>query len=249
MNKKNIVKITLDVIMLILFITFFEKNLISVKFHMISGIVFAILIAIHMGLNRNWIIQIGKRFFNKKTKLRAKISYILSLLLLVCIALIILSGIYLVKSKTYDRVMFWKMLHFGASYISVALIGAHLGLYWGWVINFFKKIFKIKEITRFGNLLISIIVAFTLVLGSYTVYKEGYFKKTSNCIKYVIENFQPEEIESEDKGSYIKESKSFAELIGVYGSIVSFFTIVVYYGDKGLKLRCKKDYTQKVLIE
>ena len=41
MNKKNIIKFTLDIAMAILFITFFNKNLISFKFHIRAGYVFA----------------------------------------------------------------------------------------------------------------------------------------------------------------------------------------------------------------
>lgn len=236
MNKKNIIKMLLDIIMLILFITFFEKNLISVKFHMISGIVFAVCILIHIFLNRNWVIQIGKRLFNKKTKLRAKISYLLSFLLFISIALIILSGICLVKASTYDRVMFWKMLHFGASYISLALIGAHLGLYWSWVMNLFRKIFNLKESKKCDKIIMGLLVACILLVGAYKVHSENYFRKTLTCVKYVIEHFQPEEIETENKRNYEQEIDSLGELVYTYGSIISLFTIVVYYGDKGLHL-------------
>ncbi len=39
MNKKNIIKFILDIAMAVLFITFFNKNLISFKFHIIGGYV------------------------------------------------------------------------------------------------------------------------------------------------------------------------------------------------------------------
>ena len=134
MNKKNITKIILDIAMAVLFITFFKKNLISMKFHMISGIVFGIFILVHMFLNRKWIANISMRLFDKKIKFRT-----------ISIIAILFSGVYIIKAKTYDRVMFWKMVHFGASYLSIALIGIHIGLYWNWVMNIFKKAFKIKS--------------------------------------------------------------------------------------------------------
>ena len=73
MNKKNITKIILDIAMAVLFITFFKKNLISMKFHMISGIVFGIFILVHMLLNRKWITNISMRLFDKKIKFRTKL--------------------------------------------------------------------------------------------------------------------------------------------------------------------------------
>ena len=61
MNKKNIIKFTLDIAMAILFITFFNKNLVSFKFHIIGGYVFAGFILWHMYLNRKWIKNISKK--------------------------------------------------------------------------------------------------------------------------------------------------------------------------------------------
>ena len=65
MNKKNIIKFILDIAMAVLFITFFNKNLISFKFHIIGGYVFAAFILVHMILNKKWIINISKRLIYK----------------------------------------------------------------------------------------------------------------------------------------------------------------------------------------
>ena len=63
MNKKNIIKFILDIAMAVLFITFFNKNLISFKFHIIGGYVFAAFILVHMILNKKWIINISNPFY------------------------------------------------------------------------------------------------------------------------------------------------------------------------------------------
>lgn len=55
MNKKNIIKFILDIAMAVLFITFFNKNLISFKFHIIGGYVFAAFILVHMILNKGYV--------------------------------------------------------------------------------------------------------------------------------------------------------------------------------------------------
>ena len=100
MNKKNITKIILDVAMAVLFITFFKKNLISMKFHMISGMIFGIFILVHMLLNRKWIANIGMRLFDKKIKFRTKLSYVISLILFISIIAILFSGVYIIKANT-----------------------------------------------------------------------------------------------------------------------------------------------------
>ena len=141
MNKKNIFKLILDVVMLVLFVTFFDKNLISFKFHIMSGLVFGVLILIHMLLNKKWIINISKRLFDKNLKTRTKVSYIISAILFVMVFLIILSGILMMKATDYDKIALWRMIHIGASYLSIVLIGVHVGLYWRFISGMLKKVF------------------------------------------------------------------------------------------------------------
>lgn len=231
MNKKNIIKLTLDIVMAILFIIFFKKDLISMKFHMISGILFGLFIIIHMILNRKWIINISKKLLDKKIKVRVKISYILSLLLFICIVGILVSGICILKAKTYDRIMFWKMLHFGTSYLSLALVGIHIGIYWTWIINMIKKIYSIQ----ISKVIINISLIALLSFGIYNLYNQNYINKTINTMKYAIEHIKPQDIEENNNKSYNEEKVSFINLISTYGSIVSIFSIGTYYTDKHIK--------------
>lgn len=235
MNKKSIIKITLDIAMAILFITFFNKNLINIRFHAISGVVFGALILVHMFLNRKWIINISKKLFNKKIKLRVKVSYIISILLFISVVAIIASGMFMMKAHNYDRLMFWKMLHFGSSYISIALIGIHIGLYWNFVMNIFKKIFKIKNGNKIYKAVASICVILTLSLGIYTIYNQKYFLKINNTLSYVVEHIKPQDLERPEGGTYQKEELSFLALGTTYGSIMSVFAIGTYYSDSVLR--------------
>ena len=232
MNKKNIIKLTLDIVMAILFIIFFKKDLISMKFHMISGILFGLFIIIHMILNRKWIINISKKLLDKKIKVRVKISYIVSLLLFICIVGILVSGICILKAKTYDRIMFWKMLHFGTSYLSLALVGIHIGIYWTWIINMIKKIYSIQ----ISKVIINISLIALLSFGIYNLYNQNYINKTINTMKYAIEHIKPQDIEENNNKSYNEEKVSFINLISTYGSIVSIFSIGTYYTDKHIKI-------------
>ena len=245
MNKKNIIKFILDIAMAVLFITFFNKNLISFKFHIIGGYVFAAFILVHMILNKKWIINISKRLFDKKLKLRVKISYILSLFLFISIFSIIASGVLMMKATTYDRVMFWKMLHFGASYLSIALIGMHIGLYWNFIMNMFKKIFKIKESNSISKILVNSVVIIVLILGIYTTYRTEYFTKVTNTLTYVAQHIKPQDIEAPEGNGYEKEHLAFTDLSITYGSIISIFAISTYYSDVAIKEYNKSKLTKK----
>lgn len=241
MNKKNIIKITLDIAMAILFVTFFNKNLISFKFHIRSGCIFGIFILIHIFFNRKWIVNISKRLFDKKLKLRVRISYIVSLLSLVSVILIIASGILMMNAPNYDRVMFWKMLHFGSSYLSIGLIGIHIGLYWNFVMNIFKRVFKIKNNNKVNRILAKICVVLVLVFGIYTTYQQEYFIKLNNTLTYVVQQINPQDLEQPKGEQYEKESALFVTLVTTYGSIMSVFAIGTYYADSAIKRKNKSE--------
>ena len=146
--------------------TFFNIRLLGFKFHVIGGIIFGALILVHIIVNRKWVVNITKRIFDKNLKTRTRISYIISFCLLVTVCAILVSGICIMKAANYDRVMFWKMLHIGASYLSIALIGLHLGLYWNFVSNFFKKMFNIKNSGTMSIIIARIVVVAILVNSS-----------------------------------------------------------------------------------
>ena len=250
MNKKNIIKIILDIAMAVLFITFFNKELFGFRFHIIGGRLFALFIAVHMVLNIKWIVNITKRLFDKKLNIRIKISYIVSLLLLISIGFIIGSGVLMMKAPNYDRMMFWKMTHFGASYLSVALIGLHLGIYWTFVMNMFKKIFKIKSGNKNNQLIARICTVIILVFGLTTIYNDGYLAKLSGTLGYSIQHIQPQNIvEPEGGSSYQKEFVPFTNLAITYGSIISVFAIGSYYGDNYLKNKNKKKVKEIKAVE
>ena len=114
----------------------------------------------------------------------------------------------MMKATTYDRVMFWKMLHFGASYLSIALIGMHIGLYWNFIMNMFKKIFKIKESNSISKILVNSVVIIVLILGIYTTYRTEYFTKVTNTLTYVAQHIKPPRYRS-SRRKWIRKRTSY----------------------------------------
>ena len=139
------------------------------------------------------------------------------------------------KANTYDRVMFWKMLHFGASYISLGLIGVHIGIYWNWVMNMFKKALKMNKSSKVSKVISSLIILLILVFGSYTIYTQKYFTKTYTCLEYVVEHIKPQDIEGVNSYYGEADKPSFINVASTYGSIVAVFSIATYYCDKAFK--------------
>jgi hypothetical protein len=69
------------------------------------------------------------------------------------------------------------MLHISASYFALLLIGVHIGLHWTWIMNMFKRIFKLPEKNKFTSIAAILLVLVTFIYGSYNIYSANYFSK------------------------------------------------------------------------
>lgn len=141
--------------------------LFGIKFHEIAGLVIGAVVLIHCLINFKWIKSVTLKLFNKNMATRTRIVYLLDLLLLIDVVVIILSGIFISKvifpNLRLTGITSLKGIHIFASYLSLAIIGIHLGLHWNWVMIVFKKIFNIpqkKVFTYIARLLVIIVVLF-----------------------------------------------------------------------------------------
>ena len=144
----NFIKISLDIVMTLVFVLLYNKGVISgISFHEIAGLCIGGVFVVHIALNWRWVKQVTINIMKKKMALKTRIGYVVDLLLLCSIVYIIISGIMISKilfpNINVGNEMFFKSTHISISYAALLLIGIHLGLHWDWVMNTFKKIFKI----------------------------------------------------------------------------------------------------------
>ncbi|WP_232380992.1 DUF4405 domain-containing protein [Paenibacillus tianjinensis] len=150
MKKINYVKFALDIIMSVLFVLFFNKNVLGgLAFHEIAGLFFAGAYITHILLNWGWVKRVTLKMFNRSLSWRVRGSYALNFLLLVSMTFIIVSGI-LISHVVFPNINvgnenWFKMTHISVSFLVLALIGIHVGLHWQWVVNMCKKITSIKK--------------------------------------------------------------------------------------------------------
>lgn len=180
MKKINYVKITLDILMAIVFLLLFNKNAIAgMTFHEIAGLIIGLAFLIHILLNFKWIKKVTVKFFSPKMKLKTRIGYIVDLLLLIDMALIIGTGISI--SKVIFSGIFKsagnQSLHISLSYLALLLIGIHVGLHWSWVMNVFKNTFKISVKGKACRIINAVLVISLFAFGSYNIYSNKYFTR------------------------------------------------------------------------
>jgi hypothetical protein len=94
---------------------------------------------LHKILNWIWIKRVTVGFFSKAPG-KARLNYILDILLLAGLTLITLSGIAISRTIDFSWInlgassMFWRIMHTSSSLMVLALFGIHLGLHWKWVL-------------------------------------------------------------------------------------------------------------------
>ena len=66
MNKKNIIKYLLDILLSLGFVLLYDKNALGMNLHEIIGLVIGGAVIIHLALNFNWVIGVSKKIFSKK---------------------------------------------------------------------------------------------------------------------------------------------------------------------------------------
>jgi hypothetical protein len=115
------------------------RSFYGLAFHEWAGLIIGLFFILHKILNWGWIKKVTIGFFGKCPG-KARVNYVLDILLLAGITLMILSGIAIARTIDFSWLnlggsrMFWRVMHTSSSFITLALFGIHLGLHWNWVL-------------------------------------------------------------------------------------------------------------------
>ncbi len=144
MNK---FKLTLNILLTIVMLLLMDpRSFYGLGFHEWAGLIIGLFFLLHKAVNWTWIKKVTVCFFRSSPG-RARLNYVLDVLLLAGMVLMILSGIAIARTINFAWLnlggsrMFWQVMHLSSSYITLALFGVHLGLHWKWVL----KRFNIKK--------------------------------------------------------------------------------------------------------
>lgn len=184
MKNINFIKITLDILMVLVFVLLFNKlAIVPMTFHEIAGLLIGAIVIIHIALNFKWVKQVTLKLFNSKINLRAKFGYIIDALLLLCFVVIIISGILishiLFPNAKINSSINFRAIHISISYVALLLVGIHVGLHWNWAINVFKNIFGIRSKKQIFSIIAKLAVVLLFIFGSYNIYSARFFSQVS----------------------------------------------------------------------
>jgi hypothetical protein len=182
MKKVTYVKLSLDILMALTFVLFFNKMVLGgLAFHEIAGLAFSVAFITHILLNLQWVIKVSAKLFDRKLPGMTRFSYLLNLLLLISMTFIVVSGI-LISEVVFPNIQigrspWFKLSHISISYLVLILVGVHVGLHWKWVVNVMKNIFKIKSSKVTVGIIAKVLTVLILIYGGYQMYSTNFSTK------------------------------------------------------------------------
>jgi Cytochrome b subunit of formate dehydrogenase len=164
---KKAVKITLDIIMTIIYIILMDINITGVLWHELLGLFIFGLFIVHNLLNKQWIRSVASSFIKSRAKM--KFMFILDILLLVFMSITIVSGILISRSLfpflASNNIGLWSSLHTSFSFSSLILISIHLGLHWKSVLLAVRRKFLIVNESRLRTVVLRSVAVLLMIIG------------------------------------------------------------------------------------
>jgi hypothetical protein len=167
----------------------------------------------HNVLNWKWY----KNIFQGAYSLRRSVSTAINLLLALAFVTLIITG--LLHSRTVLAFLHLpggrlaRQIHTTAAYWCLPLIGAHVGLHWGMIMNAFRKMAKINGENRTRKILMRTLALAVAVFGAWSSFDRNMFSKLFRGFSF----------------DYWPEERSAVLFFAVNLSILSVYVFVTYY--------------------
>ncbi|XJZ26541.1 DUF4405 domain-containing protein [Bacillota bacterium Lsc_1132] len=263
MRKINYFKFALDLLMGVTFVLLFNKRVIAgLTFHEIAGVVIGVAFITHILLNASWVKNVTLKIFNRKLPAKTRFSYLLNLLLLMMMTFIIISGIFISRvlfpNITIGNERWFQMTHISVSFLTLILVGVHVGLHWKWVMNVWNRMLAVKNTKPWVGVLLKVIAATLFLFGAYQINQTGFLSRAASTFTSFSQSSPPgfEGRQSEaafPKGPGIEKNHSFGappagdfnqgekrgfdrpggenigSVLSTYLGIMSVFIIITYY--------------------
>ena len=176
-------RIGLDCALISICATLFSKNVISLMYHEVVGLVLLILFVVHVVFNRKWV----SRVFSGKMKTgRSKATLVVNGLLILSWLVVMVTGVLVSKKLFPFQVSSLNPLHFFSAALALVMTGIHFGLHWNYFWGWIGKRIRLPKVV--AVILCVVILAFG-----------GYRVVTSSFGRWIVAPFTAHE-EHGDRG-------------------------------------------------
>lgn len=168
--SSNKVKIAVDVVIaLALVLLYNTRTVTGLSFHEWAGIAIAAGFIVHVLLSWDWVVAVTTTLIGR-TKPRARWLWVLDVLVLLGMTWTIVSGLLISRVAvpqwaSNDAV--WRVTHVPVSWLTLLLIGVHLGMHWQWVMTVVKRLLGRKRASGSTVVLLRVLAALVFAGGVY----------------------------------------------------------------------------------
>jgi hypothetical protein len=224
MNGKLAARLILDIAFTVLLLCALMYRATGDIAHEWIGVAVCVICIAHNVLNWKWYKNIFKGTYN----LRRSVLTAVNLLLALAFALLLITG--LLHSRTVLAFlhlpggMMLRQIHTTAAYWCLPLIGAHLGLNWGVILNAFRKMTKTNGDNRARKIIMRVLAFALTVFGVWSSFDRDMFSKLFRGFSF----------------DYWPEERPAILFFAVNLSLMAVYSFVAYYALKGLERKTQR---------
>jgi hypothetical protein len=175
--KLQAVRISIDIIFTVVLLCALMYRITGDAVHEWIGVSVGIVCIAHNVLNWKWYKNIFKGAYNLR---RGVMTTVNLLLVFVMVTLIITGALHSRTVLTFSHLpggMMIRLIHTTAAYWCLPLIGVHIGLNWGIILNAFRKMVKINGENRARKILLCVIALTIVAFGVWSSFDRDMFSK------------------------------------------------------------------------
>lgn len=191
MNRTLKIKISIDVMMTIAMFFLMCYPYTGNENHEIVGAVLLVLFIVHQVLNRNWY----KNLIKGKYKALRILQTVVDISMLIVMFLQMISGISM-SGCVFTFVPFGfsvtvsRTIHMVCAYLGFLIMGFHVGLHYGMILNMVRKLFHLQKKNKNRTLILRIISGGIALYGIYAMVKRDFIAYISMEMHFAFFDYQ-----------------------------------------------------------
>jgi hypothetical protein len=153
-RNNNKLNLFLDILLVIIFVIVSESHITDLRTHKLLGLLFTIILVLHIVLHWAWIVSVTKSFFNLLLH-GSRLNYMLDVVLFINMVVALGTGFAISRTLGLDfdiprsAIRGWTTLHATSSRLTLITVALHIALHWKWIAAHAKKyLFAFKPSRR-----------------------------------------------------------------------------------------------------
>ena len=174
--RTSVLKLILDILMFVTLMLLYSKNVISLTFHELTGLIVLFVMLFHVLINGKWVCAVTKKMFDKSFSVRTKVLWVMDFLLLICTLAMLVTSFLISKALLPNFLSGHNSLipfHFFFAALLVILLGIHVGLHFKYIANVISKKKKQRKATKITAIIAAVLIA---VAGIYSISTTSYMR-------------------------------------------------------------------------